>query len=99
MALQTLSCPECGADVKTSAPDRGTSGAADPPSDGTANPVTVLWRPDEPSDTPTPKAEPKDPPAPPEPDFALDQGRPFLAFDARGHTAPPRAALFTPDGK
>jgi len=36
---------------------------------------------------------------PPEPDFAGDKGRPFLVFDAKGHTALPRAALFTHDGK
>jgi len=38
-------------------------------------------------------------PVPPEPDFARDKDRPFLVFDAQGHTALPRAALFTNDSK
>src|SRR5207249_3224677 len=61
------------------------------------------WKPDENDEREKPKDKPEERedrgPVPPEPDFAGDKDRPFLVFDAKGHTAQPRAALFTNDGK
>jgi WD40 repeat protein len=85
--------------VASSGSSGGTSGSAKETSATEGDIVTVAWpgKLDDESDSPKPKVEPKDPPAPPE--VASDRSRQYLVFDAQGHTGAPCAALFTRDGK
>ncbi|MBI1915600.1 MAG: caspase family protein [Planctomycetes bacterium] len=90
---------------KPSPTDTGTPGPSkDPSAGGLGNLLSGKRWDEDPNDPRLTQAtkplvqEDKDPP-PPESDFAGDKTRPFLVFDAQGHTALPRAALFTKDGK
>ncbi|HKB41158.1 MAG TPA: caspase family protein [Gemmataceae bacterium] len=103
-APDTPPSPPGGPGTDTPSGDSDKPGGDKPGGDkpGSDKPVggTLPWAPDPVTEKPKPKQEAEDSgPPPPEPEIANDKNRPFLVFDAEGHTGLPRAVLFTNDGK